>query len=530
MRIVCQQEMKDIEEKSFKEFHFNETLIVENVGKEGARFIQEKLIKTNPDADIIFLIGKGNNGADGMSMARHLTVFGHSPRALCLFSEAELSRELQNQLKMAKAFGVRVYFIKELDQLISFFEQSPGKLVVVDAIFGTGVRLPLSNFLYDIINYINENSSFTIAIDIPTGVSGDTGIVQGNAIRADVTLAVGLPKLGYYVASGAQLVGQIEIINVGFPQKAIENGDKFLLTKKAVGDLLNKQNSFADKKIFGHTLVIGGSHGLTGALVLSSESALKIGAGLVTGATWEPQYQEFISRLRPEVMTGYVPLDVAKWPRLIADLEKYDSIVIGPGLARSSRARRLVLEVLNNFSGPVVLDADAINVLNIKDDKDVFSIRNSPTVMTPHFGEFSRFTGIPMEQLHERPVHFLKELVEQINCSVILKGPCTYLGFPNGKVYFNFHPNEGMATGGTGDVLAGIIGGLLGQDKKLKLEKSLYNRYEQLNKIVCFGVLLHTHAGLEAAKKIGVNPMTASSIIDNLAAAFNILEGQENGN
>jgi len=223
-------------------------------------------------------------------------------------------------------------------------------------------------------------------------------------------------------------------------------------------------------------------------------------------------------------MTGYIPHDQSKWGKLIKGLDKYDSIVIGPGLARSLRARALVLEILNNFSGPVVLDADAINVLNIKDDAEVFKLRNAPTLMTPHFGEFSRFTGIPLEDVKNEPYHYLKETIERINCSVILKGPCTYLGLANGKTFFNFSPNDGMASGGVGDVLAGILGGLIGQEANLKKRDSLYNVYENLNRTILLGVLIHTWSGQFAAEKLGVRPMTATNLIDSFPEAFKALD------
>jgi hydroxyethylthiazole kinase-like uncharacterized protein yjeF len=322
---------------------------------------------------------------------------------------------------------------------------------------------------------------------------------------------VGLPKVGYYQADGPRYVGEVEVIPSGLPREIInKNGDKFLIDKDLKNDLPPRRNKFGDKKVFGHALVIGGSHGLTGAVVMASSAAIKVGAGLVTASTWEPQYQEFIARLIPEVMTGYVPLDQAKWGKLIKGLEKYDSIVIGPGLGRSLRARALVLEILNNFSGPVVLDADAINVLNINDDAEVFRVRSAPTLMTPHFGEFSRFTGIPMEEVQKRPYHYLKETIERINCSVVLKGPCTYLGFPNGKTYFNFSPNDGMATGGVGDVLTGILGGLIAQ--------------ENLNRTILLGVLIHTWSGKYAAEKFGVRPMSAMGLIDAFPEAFKALD------
>ena len=525
MRIVTQAEMKDIEKIAQTKYHFPEKLIIENVALLGARTIVDKLEASLYVSELIFLIGKGNNGGTGLGIARHLASMGLEPRAFILFDEKSLSQEVQEQLKVAKAYGVRISFIDEMVHLESYFEQNNSQKIVVDAIFGTGVRLPLSNFIYDVIHFINEEKFFTVSLDSPTGLEGDTGLLQGNAIRADLTLAVGFPKLGYYQGDGPAHVGEIEIIPIGAPYKLVaEGGDKFLIDEQLRDDLPEARNKFGDKRIFGHTLVIGGSHGLTGAAVMASTAALKVGAGLVTAVTWEPQYQEMMSRLIPEVMTGYVPLDQNKWGPLIRGLEKYDSIIIGPGLARSNRSRLLVLEILNNFSGPVVLDADAINVLSLKDDAEVFRMRNAPTLLTPHLGEFSRFSKIPIEEVQKAPYRHLKDVIEQINCTVILKGPCTYLGFPNGKTYFNFSPNDGMATGGVGDVLAGILGGLIGQEANLKKRDSLYNLYENLNRTILLGVLIHTWSGKSAAQKHGVRPMTALSLIDAFPEAFKALE------
>lgn len=525
MRIVTHSEMKELEKIAQTQYHFPEKLIIENVSIFAAKAIVDKLGSEIQMGELIFLIGRGFNGGTGLAIARQLASMGFEPKAFLLFGPEDCSQEVKDQLKIANSYGVRTSLIAEVSALEGYFQQNSSPKIIIDAIFGTGVRLPLSHFLYDVINFINQIKTYTISLDIPTGVEGDTGLIQGNAIEADLTLAVGLPKLGYYQAAGARLVGEVEVIPSGLPKQVInKNGDKFLIDKDLKNDLPPARNKFGDKKLFGHTLVIGGSHGLTGALVMSSTAALKVGAGLVTASTWEPQYQEFISRLVPEVMTGFIPYDQNKWGKLLKGLDKYDSIVIGPGLARSLRARALVLEILNNFSGPVVLDADAINVLNIKDDAEVFRLRNAPTLMTPHIGEFSRFTGVSIEDVQQAPYLHLKETIERINCSVILKGPCTYLGFPNGKTYFNFSPNDGMATGGVGDVLAGILGGLIGQEANLKKRDSLYNIYENLNRTILLGVLIHTWAGEFAAEKFGVRPMSATSLIDAFPEAFKALD------
>lgn len=515
MRIVTQAEMKEVELIAQKQFAFPEKLIIENISLLGARTIAEKLEEPLSESELIFLIGKGNNGGVGLGIARHLASMGFESRAFILFPENQLSQECKDQLATAKAFGVRISFIDDLGALEAYFQQSSAPKIIVDAIFGTGVRLPLSNFLYDVIHFINDYKSYTISLDIPTGVAGDSGLVQGNAIEADLTLAVGFPKLGYYQGDGLRLVGEVLVIPAGLPQSLVsQGGDKFLLDIDEISFLPKQRNRFADKKVFGHTLVIGGSHGLTGALVMSSSAALKVGAGLVTAVTWEPQYQEMISRLIPEVMTGYVPNDQGKWPKLLAGLDKYDSVLIGPGLGRSNRARLLVLEILNNFSGPVVLDADAINVLSLKEDADVFKMRSAPTILTPHMGEFARFSGIPYEEIQKAPYQHLKDVIERINCSVLLKGPCTYLGFANGQTYFNFSPNDGMATGGVGDVLAGILAGLIGQEANIKKRDSLYNIYEALNRTIILGVLLHSWSGEIASQKLGERSMTAMSLIE----------------
>ncbi|MBY0515334.1 MAG: NAD(P)H-hydrate dehydratase [Bacteriovoracaceae bacterium] len=471
MRIVTQAEMKEIEKISAEKHFFNEHLIVENVGLLGAQVLEERIKVFGTDVDVVVLAGKGNNGADGLALARYLVKPGRSVRAFLMFDEKSFSPEALEQLKMAKAFGVKVNAIRDLNELESYFAQNPLPKVVVDAIFGTGVRLPLSNFLYDVIHFVNDNANYTVALDIPTGVSGDSGLAQGNAIKADLTLAVGFPKIGHYVADGAKLSGEVKTLEVGFPaQVTREKGDKFLLTRENLPYKSEARNKFADKKIFGHTLVVGGSHGLTGALAMASSAALKTGSGLVTASTWEPQYQEMVTRLIPEVMTGFVPNDESKWGKVLKGLSKYSSLVIGPGLGRSARARRLVLEIMNNFSGPLVLDADAINALNLKEDSQLFAMRHAPTIMTPHFGEFARFCGLEIEEVEKAPFENLRQAVERTNCTIILKGACTYLGLASGKTYFNFSPNDGMATGGVGDVLAGILGGLLAQDTGLRRE------------------------------------------------------------
>lgn len=519
MRIVNTDEIRSIEE-GLKGLEINSNILIENFGVNGARFLDREILKSSKDVQIITLIGPGKNGADGLCVSKHLLNLGYNVRVFKLFRDADCLNVLKEEIQTAAKYGLSVNEISSSLELEEYYSQIDSKTMLIDAIFGTGLKGDLPNFLYDIINFVNNYESFITSIDIPSGVNSDNGLVKGNAIKATLTLANSFAKQGYFMSDGVHKIGTVKAINSGFPVKTIGSGNKFLLNERDILNTIDPRDKFGDKKVFGHTLVIGGSHGLTGALVLASSASLRVGAGLVTAATWEPQYKEFLSRLIPDIMTGFIPLEVERWPNLIKGLDKYSAIVIGPGLARSTRARRLVLEVLNNFSGPVVLDADAINVLSLKEDKNVFKDRSAPTVLTPHLGEFAKFAGIDSDEVSENPVKCLKELISKINCTVILKGACSFLGLTDGNIYFNYSPNDGMATGGAGDVLAGILGGLLAQ-KSLSNEKvELSKRYEELNKTVINGVLLHTLSGKEASKEYGVRSMSASSLIDSLKKVF----------
>ena len=362
-------------------------------------------------------------------------------------------------------------------------------------------------------------------INLHCGVDGDTGTSQGPVIQANITFAIGLPKLGHYAGVGAKASGKLVVLDGGFPPSELDGGNTSLLTPNHVANVFNRRNQFAGKNLYGHTLVIGGSAGLTGALILSSQAALKVGTGLVTAMTWKENYHELVSRIIPEVMTRPLPT----WPDemdssekvWIQDLDKFDTVVIGPGFSRRAEAREVVLEVLSRFPGPVVLDADAINVLNAKEDVDLLSNRKFPLLITPHLGEFSRFTNISIQDIEQHPFKHLRQLIEHTSCSVLLKGAASYLGLSNGKIFINYYPNDGMATGGSGDVLAGILGGLFTQIFSSKeIKTGIFFDPEEFFDSACLGLMVHSMAGKHAAKNLGARPMTAGSIVEFLPQAF----------
>jgi len=523
MKVVDTGEMKEIEQKSLDHYGFSEELIIENVGLRGADYLHQKVINESSFGEIVFLVGKGNNGADGLSVARYLKNKGYSIRAFLLFAEESLGKNTQKQLSMARAFGVKISELKNIEQITSYFTQTQENYLVVDAILGTGFRFPLSNFLFEVISVVNTYASVTVSLDIPSGIVGDTGRISSSAIKADYTLAVGLPKLGHIMGSGSEVCGKIKVVDVGLPKILLEEGDISLLTRSSISSTLSKRSHFAHKNTFGHSLILGGSHGLCGALSLSCEAALKSGSGLVSAATWETNYPEFLSRLNAnEVMTGIIPNggDPKGVESILRDLMKYQSIVIGPGLGQTKKTREVALEVLNSYPGPVVVDADAIKVLSAKKDSEVFYKRKGPTVLTPHIGEFANFVGESKDAVLEKPIQFLKTFVDELNCCIVLKGYATYLGFPNGKIGVNYLPNAGMASAGTGDILAGILGGLLAQLEPQNVKSGLFLDKNKLYEALCLGVLIHSYAGRKASKELGARSMTAGSLLDHISEAF----------
>lgn len=529
MRVVNSQEVKQIEHQTMVEMGFDETLIIENVGMNGANFIEDTFLKDYSFGEIVILVGKGNNGADGLAIGRHLVNKGHSVRAFLLFSQEEFGDELNRQLKFARHYGVKINEVRDTDQLESYFTQTSEEFFVIDAILGLGFRLPLSNYLFDVVNLVNEYATVLVSVDVPTGISGDNGAMSGNAIQADFTLGVGLPKVCHYVGEGAVHTGILAVIDAGFPSKLIEGGDKFVLNTAEVAGQLSTRDKFAHKNNFGHCLVVGGSHGLTGAVMMASLSALKAGTGLVTASTWEECYPELCTRITPEIMTGLIPTEQDDVDDIIRELKRWDSIVIGPGLGRGERARETVLKVLNHFAGPVVVDADAIRVLNIDEDADVLAQRKWPTILTPHMGEFSDFAKTEKEKVLENPMEYLKTMVDRTNSCILMKGACSYLGLPNGEIHINYFPNDGMASGGSGDVLAGILGGLLAQSPMEVKSSAMFANKEVVYDALKLGITAHTLAGKHAALSEGARSMTAGSLINHLKDAFKELQDFEFG-
>lgn len=372
---------------------------------------------------------------------------------------------------------------------------------------GTGLTRALEGAYYDVVELLNQRANEIIALDIPTGVLGDSGRIAATSIVASTTISFGFPKMGHFLAPGAARRGKLYNVNLTFPRQWMKEGDKFLLTPNNTASLLQKRDRFGHKNSFGHCLLIGGSPGRVGAVVMASASCLKMGTGLVTVASWDDSFPALDMKLSSEIMTFRIIRQGDEFLIPKPGLPNYSSIVVGPGLGTSDDGRLLMEQLVQGYNGPLVIDADGLNLIAEHKMHHFVAKRLAPTVITPHPGEMARLLGVTKDAVLDDPIAAVKEANEKTGAIVVLKGPTSLIYSSDGVTWLNHYPNDGMATAGSGDVLAGMIGGLVGQ-KMHPMEATK------------LGVYVHSQAGRFAAQVNGHRAMTALDIIKNIRLAF----------
>ncbi len=513
MRICSSQEMRELDLISEKEYLIDASILMENAGKSSAQLILEKFPNAGKNTEILIFAGKGNNAGDAFVVARQLICLDRKVRVFHLNPGTKQSGATQKNFEILKKMKARLTTVETISDLESFFKSSLGPYTIVDGILGTGLKGELDGIYYDVVEMINGlKSNEVISLDIPTGVNGDTGMIHGTSILANLTLSLGFPKLGHFLPPGAGRRGELINLDISLPPRFRKEGDKFLLTKAPMSALIKERDRYGHKNSFGHTLLIGGSPGRLGAIAMAARACHKMGTGLVTTATWEECFDSLFTKLPNETMSLPLKLSGPEYEIYKQNLDHYTSIVIGPGLGVSERGRNLIKELLSLYHGPIVIDADALNLIAEYHLHDLLINRaNAPTVLTPHPGEMARFLKLSKESIKENPIQSVREAVQKTHAIVVLKGAATLIGSPEDHLYLNHYPNDGMATAGSGDVLSGMIGGLLGQ-KMDAFQATL------------LGVFVHSLAGEFAAKSFGHRSMTAPDIIDNISHAFKELK------
>lgn len=445
--------------------------------------------------------GTGNNGGDGLVIARLLANQGcHVEVIIVCFSDRFSGEHLHNARRLQSCPGVKITHVHTGSDLPPLHTES----VIIDALVGNGIARPLEGLLKETVAFINQHSSFCISIDLPSGLSGEADHAEKDAIiEADLTLTFQTVKLNFLLPDFERFVGQWVVLDIGLDTDFINKQECIyhLVDEEIIRSLYKKRRDFAHKGIFGHSLIIAGSYGKMGAAVLSAKAALRSGAGLVSAYVPRCGYT-ILQTAVPEIMveTGSSENELTD----CISLDNYTSIGIGPGIGTATPTQNMVLALLKNQK-PMVLDADALNILS-----QTQSIERLPKgcLITPHLKEFDRLFG-RSSSAHERLQKQL-EASKSLGVYIVLKGRYTSLSTPEGKVYFNPTGNPGMATAGSGDVLTGILTGLLSQS---------YSPSEA----GILGVYIHGLAGDLAREKYGEEALVASDIIEQLGAAYRLI-------
>jgi ADP-dependent NAD(P)H-hydrate dehydratase / NAD(P)H-hydrate epimerase len=402
--------------------------------------------------------GKGNNGGDGLVAARHLDRWGVAVEVFLLAEPTSGAPSvMRDRLQGA---GVRV---QEFDRP-AFGRALDRADVVVDAIFGTGFRGQVGGLHADVIGAINQAWAAVIAVDIPSGVEGDTGAIRGPAVAADVTVTFGAPKAGALLYPGADHAGVVEVADIGFPEDLLRPGDLTLVEPEDVRAWLPVRPPDTHKRRTGVVLVVAGSRRMTGAPRLVAEGAFRTGAGLVTVALPAgilPVVQATTTEATflpiPEGPAGSVV--EAGWDELAERLDAFDALAIGPGLTTDEETPEFVRRMVRQSSVPVVVDADALNAFAGRAGD--LGLRRAPAILTPHTGEFARLFGMPAAEVLEDRPGLARKAAAETGCVVVLKGARTVVALPEGQVRVNPTGSPALATGGTGDVLTGAVAALL---------------------------------------------------------------------
>ncbi len=511
LRITTASEMRELDRISEQEYGIDAMLLMENAGRAASHIVLERFPQAGREAEVLVFAGKGNNAGDAFVVARRLIALERKVRVFHLDNGSRYHGATLKNFEILKKMKARLTAVESAAELEEFFRSNSGPFIAIDGILGTGLKGEIEGIFYDVVQLINAHVNDIVALDIPTGVSGDTGEIRGAAIQAALTVSFGFPKLGHFLPPGAGKRGELINCDITLPPRFRREGDKFLLMPERMAELIHSRDRYGHKNSFGHTLLVGGSPGRIGAITMAAKAAHRIGTGLVTVGTWTECLDQLMAKLPDETMSLGIKMDRAEVAGYRKMLGQTTSVVVGPGLGLRPEGKDILTELLSSFQGPVVLDADALNLIADHNLHDFLIARKGATVLTPHPGEMARLLGVPKEQVVRDPVRAVKDAVARTHSVVLLKGAATLISSPDEKLYLNHYPNDGMATAGSGDVLAGIIGGLLGQGM---------NAFEATQ----LGVYIHSLAGDLAAQAHGHRGMTASDIIGNLPNAFKELK------
>ncbi|WP_366922922.1 NAD(P)H-hydrate dehydratase [Metallumcola ferriviriculae] len=506
MKVVTSDEMQQLDQKAIK-LGIPGVILMENAGFKVVESIQNYFGGQLADKQVTIVVGKGNNGGDGLVIARHLSNSKVKVKIFLTSDPTEYSGDAATNMRIVEQMGIPVFRLEDENDLTRLNVTLLYTDMVVDAIFGTGFRGSPRGLTAQVMETVNESGVPVLAVDVPSGLDASSGKIKGVCVRADITVTFALPKLGLLVEPGVGAVGKLVVADISIPQSLLDSTG----SRTEMVDLdwciqaIPPRESTGHKGTYGHVLVIGGSMGMSGAPILAAKAALKAGAGLVTLAV-PRSIQQITAAQITEILTCGVA-ETASGTFAAAEaaaqlqplISTATAVVIGPGMSQGDEVGVFLAALLPKIHKPLVIDADALNI--IAGLEGMRFLRS--TVLTPHPGEMARLLGQSVGQVQSSRLEAVTEAVKKYGTTVLLKGARSLTATSEQFVYVNTTGNPGMATGGSGDVLAGIIGALLAQG--LATEKA-----------AAAGAYLHGLAGDEAASVQGQMGLVAGDLPEML--------------
>jgi hydroxyethylthiazole kinase-like uncharacterized protein yjeF len=499
MKILTSAQIRETDNYTIK----NEPVASIDLMERAAMAFTEWLIRNyNKSTPFKIFIGPGNNGGDGWTIARLLADRGYRNTGIYLLKISDrLSPD--SEINRQRLESQNIVKISILDSENDFPEINKSD-IIIEGLFGSGLTRPLSGLPATLVNYLNGSGAKIIAIDVPGGLFGEDNSKNNkdNIIKADYTLTFQFPKLSFFFPENEHYVGKWHVLPIGLHPGFIASiqSPYNYVTEGEISESLKKRDKFAHKGTFGHGLLIAGSYGMMGAAILGAKAALRTGIGLVTSHIPRLGY-EIIQTAIPEAVISIDKSDTAftEYP----DLGRFNSIAVGPGLGCGEISQKALHKLLDKADIPMVIDADALNIISA--NKEFLGDIPENSILTPHPKEFERLAGAYKDNFSRNKAQI--EFAKKHKVYVVLKGAHTAVACPDGSCYFNTTGNPGMATAGSGDVLTGIILALMAQ-------------YYSPKDAALIGVFLHGQAGDLAAEETGENALIASDIINHISGAF----------
>ncbi|HPR51791.1 MAG TPA: NAD(P)H-hydrate dehydratase [Deltaproteobacteria bacterium] len=502
MKVSSVDEMRAMDKAAMDTYGIAESLLMENAGLAAYSVLHNEFGVTGKT--FLVFCGIGNNGGDGFVVARKIHSNGGLAKVFILGDPGEYTGSAKMNLDITATMPIEIRTIDSAASVSSDIAHCDG---IVDAIFGTGLAREVGGLYAEIIEAINASTKTVLSLDIPSGIHGDTGSIMGTAIQADYTVSFGLPKRGNLLMPGCDLGGKLYVTHISFPPALYTAED--LKVEINITPVLPGRYSDGHKGDFGETLFIAGAAGYYGAPYFAALSFLKAGGGYSRLASPEG-ITPFIANkgseivFLPQKQTPSGSISYENRDDLLEISDKMDMIVMGPGLSLNEETAELVRELAAKIEKPVLIDGDGITA--VCKDLDIIRKRTAPTILTPHLGEMSRITGIPVHDIDEDKIRILQAAARELGAIIVLKGAHSLIGYPDGKVFINLSGNSGMATAGSGDVLTGTIAAMFGLGLDI---------FDAVRK----GVYLHGVSGDLASVEIGEDGMTAQDILEYLPRA-----------